>query len=206
MMHRATAAGLAALAAIAALATAGLPRAVAAVYAIRPGEPNLIRFESKAPVESFAGTTRQVQGTLEFNPESLADTARMVIEVNLASLDTGINLRNRHMRENHLETDTYPSAVFRIRRLAEPSAPALLPGSTVSVTAVGTFELHGVAREIEVPAQVAWQTDDPPGALRISAKFPVRLSDYNISRPQFLVMRLDEVQRVTVELLALPQP
>ncbi|MBK9304990.1 MAG: YceI family protein [bacterium] len=47
------------------------------------------------------------------------------MDVDLAALDTGIGLRNRHMRENHLETDRFPQAVFRGARILKPGRPPL---------------------------------------------------------------------------------
>ena len=35
-----------------------------------------------------------------------------IVDVEMADLDTGIDKRNRDMRENHLETDLYPTARF----------------------------------------------------------------------------------------------
>ena len=95
--------------------------AEAAKYAIQSGKPNLVRFQSKAALEDFDGKTRKVTGTLVVDPDDLGDSLQVQVEVDLASLDTGISLRNKHMRENHLETEKYPSAVFRggkIRPLA----------------------------------------------------------------------------------------
>lgn len=175
----------------------------ASVYEIRPGEPNLVRFESKAPLESFEGRTRQVRGSLAFDPANLGDSVMAVVEVDLKSLDTGIPLRNEHMRANHLETERFPSAVLRIRRLE--GATALEAGRPVTVQAIGDFELHGVSQRVRVLAEVTLGDDASGGSLRIVARFDVRLSDYQIARPKFLVLKLDERQRVTAELEAVPR-
>jgi polyisoprenoid-binding protein YceI len=177
----------------------------AEVYEIRPGEPNLVRFESKAPMESFSGSTRQAQGTLTFDPSNLGDSIDMVVEVDLASLDTGIPLRNEHMRKNHLETERYPQAVFHVRRLLEASAGALGTGRRVSLVAEGDFSLHGVTKRIRVPVEVERQEEKLGGGVRILSRFQVLLPDYEIARPKFLVLKLDELQRVTVDLLAMPR-
>jgi hypothetical protein len=44
------------------------------------------------------------------------------------------------------------------------------------------------------------------GALHVVTHFKIKLPDYSIPRPQFLVMKLDEVQSVTVDLTARPKP
>jgi polyisoprenoid-binding protein YceI len=128
----------------------------------------------------------------------------MTIEVDLKSLDTGIPLRNEHMQKNHLHTEQYPQATFRARWLREPSASALTPGQKLTVQVVGDFSLHGVTRRMEVPAEVEALSESEGAGLRVVARFDVRLSDHQIPRPQFLALKLDERQRVTVEFLARP--
>lgn len=178
------------------------PPADAARYDVRPGEPNLVRFESKAPLESFDGKTREVSGYVDLEADALADSIDLFIEVDLASLDTGLPLRNQHMRENHLETSRYPKAVFRGGRLSGFAERALQPGTKVKGIVQGVFSLHGVDRTMEVPVEVTRQSEDGIDRLRIKAAFAVKLADHGIARPQFLVLKLDDTQRITVELSA----
>jgi polyisoprenoid-binding protein YceI len=128
------------------------------------------------------------------------------VEVDLASLDTGIALRDKHMRENHLETAMYPAAVFRGGAVLEPSGRRLLGGESLRFRLAGTLLLHGVERDLV--AQVdARLVDTPEGrALRGVTRFEVKLSDFDIARPRFLVLRLDEVQKILVEIRSAPLP
>jgi polyisoprenoid-binding protein YceI len=189
---------------LAGIAVLGAVPASAARFTVRPGfDDNRVVFSSKAPMESFEGKTGQVQGSLEFDPAALGDSVTFEFEVDLASLDTGLALRNKHMRENHLQTAKYPKAVFRGGGVTDASGSTLNPGETVTLALTGTFDLHGVSRRISMPVKATRRAD---GALGIVARFPVPLSEYNIDRPKFLVMKLDEIQQVTVTLTALPQP
>ena len=157
-------------------------------------------FESKAPMESFEGKTKQLDGRIALDPAALGDSIIVSVAVDLASLDTGIALRNQHMRENHLETETFPKATFTGARLAGfPST--LSAGKTVKGKAHGTFDLHGVSRPVEVEAELTLR---PDGKLAVRATFEVFLEDYEIDRPKFLMLKLDEKQRITVDLLADP--
>lgn len=178
------------------LGVAGL--AEAGRYEVHPGrEEQEVRFLSKAPVESFEGTTDEVSGWIEVSPDSLALGVKWRIVVDLTELDTGIGLRNRHMRENHLHTEQYPHAVFE-GAMEGASLPAAIP--TVDPLAlVGTFTLHGVARDRTIDALVSLR---PDGALEIVAEFTVELGDHEIPRPKFLMMKLSEEQRIQVHLVA----
>jgi polyisoprenoid-binding protein YceI len=181
-----------------------VPSAVAGEYTIASGEKhNLVVFESTAPMETFHGKTHAVSGFVNLDPSALGDTLTLQVTADLASLDTGIGLRNKHMRENHLETKKYPNAVFRGGRILESSWKSLLPGETATLKIRGTMQLHGVTRELVVPVTATARDD---GRLAINAAFDIALADYEISRPKFLMLKLNDVQNVSVELLLDPKP
>lgn len=186
---------------------AGPPTADAAaeLFEIAPGgKSQLVRFDSKAPAESFGGTTHTVRGTVRVDPTAIGDSLDVWVEVDLASLDTGIGMRNQHMRENHLHTDRFPVATFRGGKVTKLSKPSLAPGETATFDIAGTFDLHGVARAITVPVEMTLEAGEP-AALHVVTRFKVKLSDHQIPRPQFLVMKLDEVQAITFDVRAQPR-
>lgn len=155
-------------------------------------------FHSKATMESFEGSTRSVEGWIECDPDSLQNGVAWEVRVDLRTLDTGIGLRNRHMRENHLHTDEHPWAIFTGRTTAERS---LVAEKKVELDVEGSFGLHGVTAVRSVPA---WVQLLPGGALEIRSEFRVSLEDHEIPRPEFLLLKLADEQRITVRLLARP--
>jgi polyisoprenoid-binding protein YceI len=173
--------------------------AIAVAETWHVGEGSEAVFHSRAPLESFDGRTQHVGGHISVDPDDLTGPLDMTIEVDLASLDTGISKRNRQMREQHLETDEYPLAVFTGTTVVAASAPTLIPGESVRLTVAGAFALHGVTRAIEVEAEVTLTTD---GLLTAVASFPVKLSDHDIDRPRFLLLRLADEQQVEIMLVA----
>jgi len=179
------------------MATALLFAVVAQAGTWTVADGSEVVFTSKAPMESFDGRTSNITGHLACNPEDLAHSIDLNMVVDMASLDTGIGLRNNHMRDNHLETDTYPTAVFTGGTIVGGDASDLRPGATTHLEVQGVFDLHGVARDLVVPADVTMATD---GSLTVSARFMVKLSDHEIKRPKFLVMKLADEQAVKVTL------
>ena len=100
---------------IIALGAAGFATADAATLRLEidpAAKDNEVVFVSKATVESFEGRTREAVGSIELDPAALPDSLALRVQVDVATLDTGIALRNRHMRENHLHTDRFPHATF----------------------------------------------------------------------------------------------
>ena len=171
--------------------------AAAEVVRYEIGEGSKIVFESKAPLDSFEGRTNAVRGWFEADLEALGDSITVVVTVDLASFDTGIGKRNQHMRDNHLETDRFPEARF-VGGAVE--AVRIVEGASV-VNLRGELDLHGVV--LPVVYEVALRTSGD-GSVMVTAGFVVKLSDHDIERPRFLVMKLADEQKVTVELTARP--
>jgi len=155
-------------------------------------------FESRAPMENFDGRTNRVSGWLEADPDDLTQPFRFEVAVDMASLDTGNSKRNGHMRENHLETGKYPTAMFTGGKLGPGSPTAVPVGGSAALQVVGTLDLHGVTRTVTCAVE-AERPDD--GTLRVTARFEVLLDDYGIERPKFLFLKLAEDQQVTVRLV-----
>jgi len=152
-------------------------------------------FTSKAPLETFKGRTHLVSGWVEFDPENLRGPVQGEIVVDLASLDTGKNKRNQHMRENHLETDRYPTAHLIPEAVLMATSTTIPAAGAVELRLRGTFDLHGVTRPLECPVWLHLQDN---GDVVVEAAFPVLLSDHDIERPKFLVMKLADEQKVDV--------
>ena len=113
--------------------------------------------------------------------------------VDLRTLDTGIGLRNEHLRKNYLEVDKgtgYDQAVVSEIELKglNPDAPEGKGSFTGSLT------LHGVKKS------VAGSVDVRPagGGLRVKASFPVSLSDYGIPEPRYLGIGVRNTVQVEV--------
>lgn len=175
---------------------------IAGTWIIEPESGNRVVFVSKAPTETFEGTTDRISGTVTLDPADIGDSVTVHLEIDMASFDTGKEKRNRHMRERHLETDRYPTAVFEGLTVLEPRGAALEAGQKVTFEVEGTLDLHGVKRRLRATVDVTRTSD---GALLIEARFPVTLADYEISRPRFLFLKLGETQQVTVTATARPR-
>ena len=149
--------------------------------------PRTVRFISHAPIQDFDGVTDRIDGYAVLDAPTL-DGARggegteFYFEVDLASLDTGLGLRNRHMRDNYLEVKTHPYATF------EGAIPEIraLQGAGYRITAEGTFTVHGVSRELSIPCDAT-----PEGeGYRIRCGFGVLLSDFDIEIPKVMFLKL----------------
>lgn len=150
-------------------------------------ENGRVEFLSKAPLNEFVGKSANLNGLVDLD-KNLLD-----FFVDLNTLDTGIGLRDRHMRENYLETKKYPYAEFtgKINPI-----PTLATGQSKVVTAKGKFKIHGVEREIDVQGKL---TGVSGGEMQLDASFTVLLSDYKIDIPKVVFYELAEEQLVTIQ-------
>ena len=82
------------------------------------------------------------------------------------------------------------------------SVPMLSIGSKSPVTAIGTFKIHGVEREIEVKGTV---NKNEKGELELEAEFDLLLSDFSIPIPKLVFYELAENQKVTIKATLTPK-
>jgi polyisoprenoid-binding protein YceI len=173
-----------------------------------------VSFTSDAPLELIVGHTNNVSGTvtvddsLDLSKKPLDAT----FDVDLTTIDTGIPLRNEHMRDNFLETPKYPKAVFKLRSLAKPGV--LKPNTKTRIMAVGDFTLHGKTVSKTVPVDVTYYK--PCAAtkekradcdiIQISAQFPVAFKDHSIKRPEVVFQKLSDNVLVKVGATAWRKP
>ena len=113
--------------------------------------------------------------------------------VDLRTLDTGIGLRNRHLRENYLEIDKAPG--FETATLSEIHLDGLdanMPEGKGSFT--GLLRLHGMTNPVTGAVDVR-----PAGAgRRVKASFAVDLPAYAIPKPRYLGVGVKDTVHVEV--------
>ena len=103
----------------------------------------------------------------------------VTVVVPLANLDTGISLRNKHMREKYLEVQKYPRAELVVAR-TELKLPA--GGAEVRGTAGGQMTIHGQTRPVtlQYTARLANGRYEVQGTTRIDIK------EFGIDVPSYL--------------------
>lgn len=145
---------------------------------------------------SFDATTSALTGMLT------TSTARPSgfdgsLAVDLRTIDTGIALRNDHLKEKYLEVDkaaSYQQAVLSDVVLQGLNVDA--PTGKGSFT--GSLMLHGVKKTVTGPAEIR---QAGTGWL-VRASFPVNLPDYNIDKPRYLGVGVKDTVQVSVTFTA----
>lgn len=153
--------------------------------------PSLVKFISEAPMEDFEGVSDKIDGYVVWEGDDPLQKSELYFEVDLNSIDTGIGLRNRHMRENYLETDKFPLAHYTARatKIEKKSA------TEFAVTTEGKFFLHGVEKAFTTIGTVTVTGD----RYRVQTEFEIKLSDFKIKIPQLMFMKIDENIRLVLD-------
>lgn len=172
------------------LGLAGATGVAADTWSVRQGDVRVIcpmtiggSFDAKTTALSGAVTT-SATGSPTFDGSFAVD---------LRTLDTGIGLRNEHLRDKYLEVNSGPG--FDTATLSEIDLKGFSPGAPEwNGSFAGLLTLHGTSRTITGTADVR----QAGGTLRAKASFPVRLSDYSIHKPRYLGIGVKDTVRVEV--------
>jgi polyisoprenoid-binding protein YceI len=151
-------------------------------------ETGYVEFVSTAPLLEFKGTSNHLTGLIDLD-KNLVD-----FYVDLNTLDTGIDLRNNHMKDSYLETETHRFAEFT-GELEPEFDPSIKTEQQASVT--GTFQIHGVEREINVQGTIK----PVESGLQLDAGWTVLLEDYNIDKPKVVFYELASEQEINISIL-----
>jgi polyisoprenoid-binding protein YceI len=142
---------------------------------------------------SFEAKTTALSGSLARStsgPHAFDGT----LAVDLRTLETGIGLRDQHLRETYLEVDNGPA--FGVATLSEIDVQGLDPDATSGKGSfAGSLTLHGLTRQVAGSVDIRQSR----GGRHVRAVFPVRLPDYHVRKPRYLGVGVKDTVRVEVE-------
>ncbi len=115
----------------------------------------------------------------------------VVVTVPLASLTTGIALRDKHMREKYLEVAKYPEAQLKVPRnaLVFPSA-----NNPTSRRLDGHLTIHGRVR----PTSFHYRASRHGDVFRVAGSVRVDMTDHGIEQPSFMGVKVAKDVNVNV--------
>lgn len=122
------------------------------------------------------GRTSAVTGQIVLTDTQVTSAT---VTADLTKLASDNNQRDGQLRNQAIETGKFPTATFVL------SGPLALPaglasGQAVDVALNGKLTLHGVTKDISVPAQAQFKD----GALVVVGSIDIKFSDYSINKPQ----------------------
>jgi len=156
-----------ALALAASASTVQAQRAVSAGSVVR----GALSFDAKATLGAFTGTTSTLTGSI--NAASDVRDVRGQVEAQVASFKTGNGLRDKDMMKA-MDADSFPTMRFELHGVSLQSES----GDSVVVSLSGKLAIHGVTRDVSVPAVVHFGKD----GVQVTGSFPLNVRDYGVTR------------------------
>jgi polyisoprenoid-binding protein YceI len=135
-------------------------------------------------------------GSLNIQPDGRTVSGHLVFD--LRTLDTGISLRDEHMKEKYLEASKYPEADLDLKDLKLPESISSL--TPVTVPFQGVLTLHGTKKPVS--GSVDLKTISP-GVILSVASFAIKLPDFGIEIPKYMGITIAEDVQLTVTASAL---
>ncbi len=156
-----------------------------------------ITFESKMDVEDILGTSHEIAGSARFDGK----VGSFQFKVPVASLRTGIEMRDEHLRSAYwLDAEKYSHITFQGDRIVAKG------DGKYEVT--GKLSIHGIekitsvvveAKEISADKSSAVGLGDK-GALRVRAEFVVKLSDFGVKIPDMAAAKVNDAWTIKISL------
>lgn len=145
---------------------------------------NQASFFSTTPLEDITGISNEVKGKVTFDVSDVK-TLKGSISIPVASLDTGIELRNEHLvSDNWMDAESYPNITFDIKSVSDIKREA---DNRITAKVIGDFTAHGVTKEVVADVTMTYLVESeqtkqraPGDLLGVQAKFNVNLSEFDI--------------------------
>jgi len=157
-------------------------------YQLDPAQTS-VKFTLSDVLHTVRGAFKLKQGDMQVEPDGKVSGQ---IVVDAGSGDSGSGMRDRKMNKEVLESASYPEIAFRPDRIEGPVARS----GKSSVKVHGMFNVHGVNREITVPAQVETSSD----RWTATVHFTVPYQKWGMKNPSTLFLRVSDT--VEIDLVA----
>jgi len=133
-------------------------------------DQSAVKFKIKSfGFNNVSGSFKGLQGTIQFNPENLT-TSSMDVTVDAGSVNTGINLRDNHLRKaEYFDVKKYPAIRFVSSKIT-PSSKA----GTLFI--FGKLTIKNVTREISFPFTAVPQE----GGYLFDGEFKINRIDFGV--------------------------
>jgi len=149
-----------------------------------------VKFTLGDVLHTVHGTFRLKRGALQFEPAAGKLSGEIVVDAK--SGESGSGMRDRKMHKEILESEQYPEIAFRPDRIEG----AVASQGKSSVKVHGMFSIHGVDREIMVPAEVEMSADHWIATVH----FTIPYAKWGMKNPSTLFLRVNDY--VEIDLVA----
>lgn len=146
-----------------------------------------ISFYSDAPVEKIEAHNKQVNIAYD------VATTDLVCKVLIKSFEFEKALMQEHFNENYLESDKYPTAIYK-GKITNASEINFGKDGSYKATTEGDLIIHGAAKKIKESGVIQIKG----GKAFLIATFTVLLKDYNVKVPNNLINNISDNIKISI--------
>ena len=132
-------------------------------YLTRQG---LLSFDAGSPLEDIYAVSKSATAVYDGEDNKLG------IQVLMTSFEFKRALMQEHFNENYVESEIYPKAIFK--------------GKYKDGRAIGTLNIHGVTKDVNVPATL----EITEKRAFFNAQFSVKIEDFKVSIPKIVAYKI----------------
>lgn len=153
-----------------------------------------ITFHSDAPMEKIEAVNNTVTSVLD------VESGRLQFAALIKAFQFEKALMQEHFNENYMESTKFPKATFS----GKISEGTVDPGNdgTYEVTVAGELMIHGITKEVDVPATLTVQGEK----IMAVSTFTVAVADYGIEIPSIVAEKIAKIVEVRVKVDLAPLP
>jgi len=119
---------------------------------------NQATFFSTTPLEDITGMSSDVWGTVSFDIEDVENTLTGEVLISTASLKSGIDLRDEHIRSaDWLDAEQFPNISFKIK---EVTGIEKIEDNKIKAKVLGEFTVHGITKEVESEVTLVYENEN----------------------------------------------
>jgi len=161
-----------------------------------------VTFTIRHMMSKVRGQMQVKEGWVEVENDDLS-TAKVDVVLDAASIDTGQEMRDNHLRsaDGHFDVANYPTIIFKSKRVEGKDRS--------NFKVMGDLTIHGKTKEVALNASFNGEGKDPWGNRRVSFSAETKLNrkDYDLTWNQTLEaggFLLGDDVKVEIDLEAVP--
>ena len=148
-----------------------------------------ISFYSDAPLEKIEAKNSQVNAAID------SQSGAILFKVLIKSFIFEKALMQEHFNENYLESDKYPTAIFKGKITNLNDINFERDGSYAAIVK-GKLTIHGVTKDISTTGMITIKNKGD--LLNTKAIFTIKITDYGISIPGAVTGKIAEEVEISI--------
>jgi polyisoprenoid-binding protein YceI len=134
-----------------------------------------VGFQVRHLLSKVRGRFNEFDGTIEFD-ESNPTNSRVDVTIHARSIDTGETDRDNHLRNaDFFDIEKYPTLTFK--------STSVTPRGNHAYDVAGDLTIHGVTRQVTLPASFLGAAQDPWGNTKLvfEAELTLNRKDFGLT-------------------------